>query len=276
MNNLSEMVDFSLRNSKKLNQICEPLKTSFGVSAFWYSKTYTDGSFFSVGTHASSHEDYYKEMKFQYSPFCRKPEYLDEGFYLYRNYQDEDFQEAITACAKQHKVEFCATTIAKTESGFVRFGYGMEPGKTNNFQQNFLNNLPLFKKFNDYFIKESKIILKNIEDNLINLPEAIGAKYFKNPASFGSLGRSQKLNFLKSIGVDMDLPLVNLTKRESQLIKFILNGHSAGYIAKELSISQRTVENYLSNMKDKFNCCTKTELINKAKEYVDLSVLQGV
>lgn len=274
MSEVADMVEFSLRNTQKLNKICEPLKANFDVKAFWYSKTFADGSFFSIGTHAASHQHLYQENGYEHSPFCRKPDYLNEGVYLYRNYQDENFQKAVSACANKFQVEFCATTITKNQGELVRFGYGTEPGRTNVFQQNFLNNLPLLKKFNQYFVEETRSLLKNIDNNLINLPVALGSKYYKLPESFGySMGGKEKNSFLKSIGCPLEQDLVKLTTRERELLKLTLNGYTANYIANELDLSRKTVENYLATLKEKLDCSTKSELINVAKHYAEYGTL---
>ena len=49
----------------------------------------------------------------------------------------------------------------------------------------------------------------------------------------------------------------------------------AGYIAEQLQLSSKTVENYLANLKDKLGCESKVELIEKAKEIDALGFFTG-
>lgn len=55
-----------------------------------------------------------------------------------------------------------------------------------------------------------------------------------------------------------------LTNRESECLFYLIRGKSAKSIAKILNISFRTVEVYLENLKIKFNCKTKSDLIEQA------------
>lgn len=56
----------------------------------------------------------------------------------------------------------------------------------------------------------------------------------------------------------------NISKRESECLFYILRGKTAKEIAKILNLSPRTVEEYTENLKFKFCCQTKTELVGKA------------
>lgn len=55
-----------------------------------------------------------------------------------------------------------------------------------------------------------------------------------------------------------------LTNRESECLFYIIRGKSAKSIARILNISFRTVEVYLEKLKTKFNCKTKSDLIDQA------------
>jgi DNA-binding CsgD family transcriptional regulator len=55
-----------------------------------------------------------------------------------------------------------------------------------------------------------------------------------------------------------------LSNRELECVFFLIRGKTAANIAETLKISKRTVEYYLENIKNKFGCLTKTELIEKA------------
>jgi DNA-binding CsgD family transcriptional regulator len=52
-----------------------------------------------------------------------------------------------------------------------------------------------------------------------------------------------------------------LTKREVEIIKYILQGYSAKSIALQLDISYRTVESYINILKLKCRCNRKNDLI---------------
>lgn len=68
--------------------------------------------------------------------------------------------------------------------------------------------------------------------------------------------------------LDAKLPL-----RQAQCLFFLLRGKPIKAIAKILCLSPRTIESYIENIKIRFNCSTKSELIDKAFERGYLNVL---
>lgn len=60
-----------------------------------------------------------------------------------------------------------------------------------------------------------------------------------------------------------------LTKREKEVIHFLLRGHTAKKIGETLGISRRTVENNIARIKEKTNCRTKAELFSLYKYLLD-------
>jgi len=58
----------------------------------------------------------------------------------------------------------------------------------------------------------------------------------------------------------------NLTTREKECLFYTLRGKTSKAVARALDISQKTVEFHIANLKNKFCCFSKTELIFKAIE----------
>ena len=55
----------------------------------------------------------------------------------------------------------------------------------------------------------------------------------------------------------------DLSQRQLDCLSFLVKGNTIKQIAKQLSLSPRTVEHYLEAAKDKLNCYTRAELIEK-------------
>lgn len=66
---------------------------------------------------------------------------------------------------------------------------------------------------------------------------------------------------------------IKLTERQSECLFYLLRGKTAKQMAKILNISHRTIEEYLEQLKCKFNVVTKYDLINKAIECGYLNVI---
>lgn len=96
-------------------------------------------------------------------------------------------------------------------------------------------------------------ILKNVKNNSIRIDD-VNAKVTKVAAS---------LPFFKSrqYRVEFGKDIVQLTRREAQVMSYLLLGKTMQSIGFILSISPRTVEFYIQNLKVKFACRTRSELI---------------
>ncbi len=80
------------------------------------------------------------------------------------------------------------------------------------------------------------------------------------------LKRSDIDNPLQVYSIGKDFSSVKLTRRQSECLFFLLRGKAAKDIGRILKISPRTVEEYIEQLKIKFNCYRKSELICAAIE----------
>jgi DNA-binding NarL/FixJ family response regulator len=65
---------------------------------------------------------------------------------------------------------------------------------------------------------------------------------------------------LEIIKNDRDLDFDHFTKRELEILSYVISGFSAKKIGLFLKISHRTVEKYIENLRAKLKCKNKTEL----------------
>ncbi len=87
-----------------------------------------------------------------------------------------------------------------------------------------------------------EMLHKNIDTvEPVGLPMQRAAKFYLNEACEG----------------------VYFTQREAQTMWLLLHGYTIREVGDELSLSPRTIEYYLRNMKAKLNCRTKAILIRK-------------
>lgn len=64
-----------------------------------------------------------------------------------------------------------------------------------------------------------------------------------------------------------------LSERELECLFCILRGMTAKKIAETIGLSKRTIEFYTENIKNKFGCLTKTELLLSALKYGYMSII---
>lgn len=264
--NFNEMVyKYTIRPSNKIKRICEPLRRTFGIKHFWYSRTTSDGDYFSVASNPEMHDYYHSTKQHLYSPFFHDPRSIKPGFYSYRNIKDPNFQESLNLCASKVNVELGACIVLKNKDELIRFGYATNPENSLAFNDLVTDNLNLLKKFNNYFLKETKDLLKAIDDDLVHLPAEMGVAYkILPPGVKPTISLNEKCAFLEKLGFWKYEKIKRLTPRETDCLIQIKDNLSATKIALHLGISPRSVEKYLENIKNKLDCYSRSELIKIA------------
>lgn len=82
--------------------------------------------------------------------------------------------------------------------------------------------------------------------------------------STGLIGKHQSgLQSLSMPKMDMSY----YSKREMDILSYVVKGKTARQIANSLTLSARTVENYIANIKQKSGCKTKVDLVLKFSEH---------
>lgn len=266
MATITEMVqNLSLKHSKKIKKICEPLHLCFGINHYFFSKTTSCGNYFCIGSHSNFHEDYYLNDNFKSNPFCRNPTSIKSGLYYYPYFKDNKFHVLLDVMKTNDVNPILVQTFKKNQDLF-RFGYCMSPEVNHNTGLILLNNnLTLLNKFNTYFIESTKDLLKNSLDSSIHLPTEMGAQYdLSQPInSCFQEDINTRLTFLKQIGVLPDSE--KLTARELEYLYFIAKGLTSHQIAMRMNISKRTVEHNIETLKCKLQCSCKTDLVGIAQ-----------
>ena len=79
--------------------------------------------------------------------------------------------------------------------------------------------------------------------------------------------KTQQKELLENIRALLKAPI---TYRELECSRFLMLGYSASSIAKMLSISTRTVEYYIHNLRLKCNCDSKWQLSRHLRDKLDL------
>jgi DNA-binding CsgD family transcriptional regulator len=112
----------------------------------------------------------------------------------------------------------------------------------------------MIREFIFYFKKEAQLLINHMMDNDFNIKEEKKEAFFKvEPSLPLSNGNPKVLKFLKTVS-----PLSN---RERQCVELLKQGKSAQATGAILGLSQRTVEHYFDNIKNKLGCHSKWDLL---------------
>ena len=123
---------------------------------------------------------------------------------------------------------------------------------TGNFHTFCMQNLHVFRNFISYFREEAKDIIKAAQKEALNTP----------PSSTYHLSSNTHQDFNGYDFFNKRKISLRLTNQESACVQQLLQGKSFKETAKFLTLSPRTVESYIKNIKNKTGYESTSELLD--------------
>ncbi len=249
-----------IRNHHKalsiVSSLITPLKTHFAVSHFSYFYVNKDLETACLSSEPEWLEYYLYENLYRNNPFLTHPSNLHTGCYFTENVKE--IRET-----KDHAKRFglgeSVILIFKEEDVVKGFSFGIK-GNTSLL----VNEFGVLKRYCREFEKQGEKAIRLITSEPANL---IDLKLVKDKKLNPILQNRDK--FLRQLKIDVP----NLSKREKECLRLLIQGETANGISKKYHLSIRTVEAYFQTIKCKLNCDNKTQLFNKATELNDLGLL---
>ena len=119
----------------------------------------------------------------------------------------------------------------------------------------YLRNLDFLKKFKNYFVERAQPLMENTESSRFILPECYRPTEISLNDSLKSLEKQFELLSSPSVGKK------SLSTQEEACLSWLVKGKTSSEIAEILNLSRRTVENYLANIKMKWDCRKISEVV---------------
>lgn len=246
-------------SARDINEICIPLKKHLDIPVLGYVKSFDDGSVINLHTNPDIIKNFYTKKLYQLSTFQNSIDNYHTGFVISTML---DTHPTILKTRKSFQVGQVLTFVNKMEDAveFFHFAAALSNQK---IQHSILNNLDLFERFTLYFKEKAASFIKRGEQSKVYIPSSEIPNNFSNQISPYLKNDHIRQQFLNDCAVSPNQYL--LSKRESECLHHLMKGKTAKQIAEKLSLSSRTIEHYLDNLKIKFNVLSKYELIMKVK-----------
>jgi DNA-binding CsgD family transcriptional regulator len=226
-----------------LKEICRPFFHRTGINHFHYIHYNLNDEKIAVITTAPEGNQYV--FKNQYIATGRE---LDTGLHYLPSFKAGAERAEM---GKRFNVDNVLEFVENHGNGIVEmFGFGThcEAPEMVNY---YFNNLEKLHRFNREFCAQADGLIKQVFANPIDVPghNKIIVDNEKSPRPNGKsfiLGQRE----------------VRLSVRECQVLKGLLDGLSAKEIALKVNLSNRTVEFYLNNVKNKMGVSKNVELMH--------------
>lgn len=252
MKDFSEIIKrYTIRYDKKIKEASCHLENQFNIFSYIYFKIENDGRFVTLSNNPEQLDFYYSEKYYLHNPYLVDPQLLKSGYVFTAQTKDEKYLATVNTSLNKFQMDNTFLMLEKKESQAEGFLFATKPSVK---QVNYLSYLDVLKKFNGFFLRQMSDLLGKMQADGFNLKTAKEASFFTRDSTLPLSAHDKKMfDFLRKISP--------LSLQEERCLELFRMGHTAQATASIMGLSPRTVEHYFENMKNKFGCSSKWDLL---------------
>lgn len=251
---------------ERIEPICDPLIRLLGIQTFGYRKFFLDGTSFNTSSN-------FKWNTFVQEKFNNKiiPNYenevtaaLRDGKHFFIRMGEPDSKDMHLSTLYDCDIWNTLSLYRKNEDCVEGF-YFASSRENKNIISEYINNMKLFERFTFYFKEKFSCILSAEEIKKASLP-TISPLLFKETNPPDTQEENIKHFILNTpinkIFLNSDKKEVGLSIQEFKCLAWLSRGKSVKEIGCLMTLSPRTVESYIDNIKHKVNANSRSHLID--------------
>lgn len=243
---------YSIQSSNEVQQLCDGLLNSIGITYFNYIKIYNEDCSRELLTNNSDWiAHFYREGLYNSAGAIDVEHLLPKGYFLWSEMDEKD--PSYLHGKEYYNIDNGISFVIKRKD--VTYLYIFASCRENKLINNFyVSNIDLLQRFIHYFNDSGRELINKAAESRIYLP----GKQLVNNKKVNNIGVSSdtRNSFYKKTKVKRYYLLnesddLYLTQKQADSIKLSLKGLSAKEIANAMNISHRTVESYMFEVKEK-------------------------
>ncbi len=244
----------TIESESRIQQILKPLAKMSGINYFSYGINFADTSGFTLTTHPT----YYETAIHKQFPLCGF--HLDTGWHLWETTLPVEQQQISKNLNVGNGILFVKHLDDMTE--IIEFASDLGNRQVYHF---YMNNKPLLKKFINHFTQEAKNLITAANSQKVTPTDnMILRKNLLKPFNIDQANLNHFLNQLES-------PYNTLSNRELECFLYLIRGYSIAQISTENKLATPTIANYIHRVKQKLQCFSRKEMVNKA---IDMGLVE--
>ena len=258
-----------LNSSQYVQEICDPVLESIGITYFNYIKIYNNDCSRELLTNNVYWIDhFYKNSLYNSVGAVDVEHLLPKGYFLWSEMDEKDpiYLQGRDFFNIDHGISF---VIKRSDVTYLYiFASKKERHEINNF---YVSNIDLLQRFIHYFTDKAQNIIKESEKHRIYLPkpQEINLDRVNNIFVSNQLRKqflsTTKVNRYFLLNTSDDL---YLTAKQAQCASLLTKGFTSKQMAKAMNISYRTVEGYVLDIKHKIQ--DKTNKILTKEQFIQI------
>ena len=224
------------------------------MAGFYYMRFYPAGEFINITMQPDFAELALRRLfALDYSPEAVSDHlFIDQGVSLWElNAHNQLLQDA-----KRHFSYGNGIVLTESQVGYQELYSFYAMSNQPQMSAFYIRQLDFLRKFKVYFVEKAGPIIAQAEQDKFMMPEPYRASDLL-------VEDAQMMDLLTHLKIEKNKK-APLSPRELDCLLLLSQGLSAIEVADKLSLSRRTIENYIANMKSKWHCNKTSELIRLA------------
>lgn len=248
--------------------LCGPLEASLGVTYFSYLRFFKDGSMLWLTNSPEWGQDWFKDKLYKH-PFVKDYVALKFGdCFTWKQFGDTP--PAPIETGNKFGVSNGITFLNPLDNCLEMFWFGASHDNQNKVDL-YKSNKDSFFRFIEFFKDKGYSLIKKSLDAPINFEDQEVFYDEKMKSAEKTILTLLYSDFLR-FAYQSNGKTLFLSRQETICMSYCILQNSAKEIAEKMSLSERTVEDYIQNVKQKLSCYSKQDLLNKvvALDIVDI------
>lgn len=265
-NSAESMLDLTPR----VQELCRPLFANFRITFYKYVEIDQNGESVLLMSDKNVYRDAidfdllgYDKTNLSFITFPKPGCYLHDLMIINR----PDLQclnESLENNGHGHLFTILEIKYDKIMPKLHRHTFGVQLSDNIKSNQHYLKEFNILKMFGNYFINNISKIKERIKPFKSTLDMKSKDKVVRKVNNMFKMNKCG--NPFEHDSGSISTKLIKLSKRQSEILYWYINGKTASETGKLLNLSQRTVENHFFVLKNKFSCSTKHQLLIKLFE----------
>lgn len=266
--------NYILKYSNAIQKTTQPLRDHFGIRYFTYHCIDNDGKYIVLVDQPNWAEFYIREQIFLNDPYLRHPSVYQTGMSLIDSHGSKEYQEKVLNAKKNVLDTDLGTILIQKNDNFVEFFGFFANKKKSNLENLSLNYPQLLKSFGAHFKNNLASIIAQMELETNSLVELKGQDFYCDQPIHPDISSTKLRAYYQDLGKKWEIEKSEqLSLRERQCLKLLIENKTAKETAAILKLSKRTVEYYFENIKNKLVCWNKQEILQIANSMLEMGLL---
>lgn len=234
-------------SSAAINEISKPLFDSSNLNYFSYGRVFNKNSCFVFHTSTPLIENWFKLQ-------APAPSCYPEGAYLWENLLTDDLKKISNELNFDNGI--CIVKHYDNYSDIFAFN---SPKGASSAMSLYLNEMNALNKFCLYFKDQAAPLITQALADPIVIPDVMVTP-IEIQQQQQKLSKAMDALKIKNYYFNEKYSGIKLTKREVECLSLYLKGKTSHEIANLLSLNKKTIDTFLTLIKKKFDCRTRSEL----------------